>query len=148
MVQKQSYGRSYSEYLVKFEVPYKTEMGQSLCIVGSIQELGRWKEFKCHMKWNEGHVWSISGVKVPSSEEVFQYKYVVLNNNHPGRWEQGFNRIADLKLLAAQTGSNNVQLSDVFDRYTVDFSIYYPVQQTEYMRINGDPPELGLWNKG
>lgn len=73
MVQKQSNGnaQSYSEYIVKFEVPYKTEMGQSLCIVGSISELGRWKEFKCHMKWNEGHVWSISGMKIPQSDEVF-----------------------------------------------------------------------------
>ena len=63
--------QSYSEYTVQFKLPYKTDMGQSLCIVGSINELGRWKEFKCHMKWNYGHFWTISDIKVFQNNEVF-----------------------------------------------------------------------------
>jgi len=41
-----------------------------------------------------------------------------------------------------------VELNDVFDRYTVNFSIYFPLQPNEYMKINGDPEELGFWQKG
>jgi len=26
--------------------------------------------------------------------------------------------------------------------------MYYPLEANEYMLINGDPEELGLWNKG
>ena len=26
--------------------------------------------------------------------------------------------------------------------------MYYPLKSTEYMKINGDPPELGFWQKG
>ena len=52
------------------------------------------------MKWTDGHVWVLPNLKV--HDTVFQYKYVVLNNGKPERWEEGFNRIADLKLLQAQ----------------------------------------------
>jgi hypothetical protein len=26
--------------------------------------------------------------------------------------------------------------------------MYYPLKEGEYMKINGDPPELGFWQKG
>ena len=86
-------------YEVSFTIPYKTDFGQSLAIVGGISQLGHWKEFKAHMKWTEGHVWVLSGMKI--NEAVFQYKYVVMKDGKPDRWEQGFNRIADLRLLQA-----------------------------------------------
>ena len=130
-------------------MPYKTEMGQSICIVGSIGQLGNWKDFKAHLKWNEGHVWRLENVSIPAQQGVFQYKYVVLENGKPSRWEQGFNRIADLKLLSIQNnGTSQLQLFDQFDRYFVNFTMYYPLKSTEYMKINGDPPELGFWQKG
>lgn len=31
----------------------------------------------------------------------FQYKYCVLNNGEPERWEVGLNRIADIELMKA-----------------------------------------------
>lgn len=72
-----------------------------------------------------------------------------MNNGKPDRWEQGFNRIADLRLLSAENqGSSRLCLNDQFDRYTVNFSMYYPLKDTEYMKINGDPLELGFWQKG
>ena len=49
-----------------------------------------------------------------------------------------------MRLLKAE-GKDS--LNDVFDRYTVNFSMYYPIKDDEYMRINGDPEELGVWNK-
>ena len=62
------------------------------------------------------------------------------------RWEDGLNRIADLKLLRAIGAP--MTLVDEWERYTVKFSIYYPLKPNEVMRINGDLPELGGWNKG
>ena len=44
-------------YHLDLRVYYKTTFGESICVVGSIPELGNWKEFKCHMKWTEGHIW-------------------------------------------------------------------------------------------
>lgn len=78
---------------------YKTELGQSLCVIGNIDQLGNWKQFKANMKWTEGHVWVLQNV--PISVPYFQYKYVVMNHGQPERWEQGINRIGDLALLAA-----------------------------------------------
>ena len=88
-------------------------------------------------------------LKIPGSDAVFQYKYVVLKDGKPDRWEKGFNRIADLRLLQAENdGATKLLLNDQFDRYTVNFSMYYPLKEGEYMKINGDPPELGFWQKG
>lgn len=51
-------------------------------------------------------------------------------------------------LAAESNGSRVVSLRDHFERYTVNFSIHYPLKEGEYMRINGDPEILGFWNKG
>lgn len=54
-----------------------------------------------------------------------------------------------MRLLSAQNNdSEDLELTDLFDRYTVNFTMYFPVKDAEYMRINGDPDELGFWNKG
>ena len=74
-------------------------MGQSLCIIGNIPELGNWKEYKANMKWTEGHVWVLEDLSI--NVQYFQYKYVVLSNGKPCRWEQGINRIGDMLLLQA-----------------------------------------------
>jgi hypothetical protein len=42
----------------------------------------------------------------------------------------------------------NLLLEDEWERFTVTFSIYYPIKDDEYMRINGSIEKLGLWNKG
>jgi hypothetical protein len=124
--------RQGENFLVTFKVNYETSLGQSLCVVGSIMQLGCWKKFTAHMKWTEGHVWVLPDVMI--SDHYFTYKYVVLNNGEPERWEHGNNRIADLPLLKATSGINAYEksegtylcLEDVWDRYTVTFSIYYP----------------------
>ena len=97
------------------------------------------------MKWNEGHNWTLNNLNIPGNIEYFQYKYVVLRDGKPDRWEQGFNRIADLNLLKRE---KELILNDQFDRYTANFSMYYPVKTDEHMKINGDPEELGRWSHG
>ena len=101
---KSSYVKG-EQFLLTFKVPYKTELGQSLCVVGSLPSLGSWKSFTAKMKWSEGHIWVLPDIRI--SDPYFQYKYVVLNNGQPERWEQGLNRIADLPLLkvSSQAGS-------------------------------------------
>jgi hypothetical protein len=39
-------------------------MGQSLCIVGNLKELGSWKNFQAKMKWTEGHIWELSDFQI------------------------------------------------------------------------------------
>lgn len=51
---------SSQEFQVTFRVQFKTEMGQSLCLVGSLDEIGRWKNYLAHMKWTEGHFWTLT----------------------------------------------------------------------------------------
>jgi hypothetical protein len=49
--------------------------------VGSIKELGYWKDFKVgKMKWNDGHIWRIN-LNIPKNSPVFMYKYVIMSNN-------------------------------------------------------------------
>jgi hypothetical protein len=48
--------QTVNEYQLKLSVKCETKFGQCLCVVGSVPELGSWKEL-VHMKWTEGHVW-------------------------------------------------------------------------------------------
>ena len=49
-------------YEVTFRMQYETNLGESLCIIGSSPELGSWKDFsKARLKWTEGHVWMLDG---------------------------------------------------------------------------------------
>ena len=73
-------------YSVTFKIGYKTDFGQSLCVVGSTSELGNWKQFRAHMKWTDGHVWTLCDVPIRNVQH-FQYKYVVLKDGKPDRWE-------------------------------------------------------------
>ena len=75
--------------------------------------MGGWKEYKAEMTWHEGDNWVLEGVKVPLN--ILEYKYVVMNNGHPERWEDGFNRFVDLKLLKDQRGgTTDIWLDDRF----------------------------------
>jgi hypothetical protein len=39
-------------------------------------------------------------------------------------------------------------ISDQFDAFSVNFSIYHPLKVGESMQISGDAPELGQWDEG
>ena len=69
-------------------------------MVGSIPELGSWKELKAHMTWTEGHVWVIDK-PIVTNQPFFCYKYVLMDNDQKEmvKWEAGIDRIADLRLL-------------------------------------------------
>lgn len=84
---------------MSFRIPYQTSLGESLCIIGDVEELGAWKDFTvAQMIWTEGHIWVLENVKV-RSKNFFSYKYVHLKNGTPSCWEKGENRLADLRLM-------------------------------------------------
>ena len=74
-------------------------MGQMLYVMGGIEELGNWQEYKCPMSWTEGHYW-VANVDVKSGS-YFQYKYVIVNEggHEEPIWEGGIDRVADLAIL-------------------------------------------------
>ena len=76
---------------------YKTNFGESLQVVGSIQELGAWKAYVCPLRWTEGHIWEVQ-VQIKSAW-FFCYKYVVMKEGKAVRWEKGPKRVADLSIL-------------------------------------------------
>ena len=139
-------GNEPLSYSVTFKIKMETKMGESMAVVGSLNELGRWKNFnQAKMKWTTGHIWVIT-LEIPKTNTVFMYKYVKVVNGNADSWEQGYNRIADLlSLHQVQNGTSEepikvseVTLNDIWESYTVNFSIYYPIEEDEKMRINGE----------
>ena len=105
-----STGDLVKDYFLTLKVTYETKMGQSIGILGSIPQLGCWNTDNIlKMTWSEGHVWVAENVKVSieyGDKQYFMYKYVVINNGNLERYEQGIDRIADLKLLDKQEFSD------------------------------------------
>ena len=66
-----------SLHSLTLKVFYQTIPGESICVVGSIPELGNWKTHKCHLKWTAGHIW-VTEEPIVTSASFFQYKYVLL----------------------------------------------------------------------
>lgn len=155
-----------SSYCLTLRIMYQTSLGESLCVVGDIEELGQWKQFTCQMKWTEGHVWVLENLLV-KSKPFFNYKYVLLKDDKPHIWERGENRIADLRVLpdmnsqdaalmnninifqdanhAEVKDSKKVEIVDHWEQFTVKFSIYFPIEQNpaESMHICGSVDQLG-----
>lgn len=73
-------------YQLTLRVKYQTNLGESLCVVGDIAELGNWKNFNCRMSWTEGHIWVIKDLPV-SSKAYFNYKYVLMKDDKASTWE-------------------------------------------------------------
>ena len=67
-------------------------------MVGSAEELGSWKTYKCPMKWTEGHVWVAENIEITTCS-FFTYKYVIMFQNKAVKWEKGPKRIADMLIL-------------------------------------------------
>lgn len=95
-ITKQKVGDGF--YALHFAIKYETRVGETLAVVGSLKELGSWKDYNCHLIWTEGHIWR-SGRPIIVRESYFEYKYVHLNEGEVVGWEEGVNRIADLDAL-------------------------------------------------
>ena len=78
-----------SKITVNFNIDKELFEGQSICIVGSIPELGAWKEFDAVMTKNHPNSWSYS--LTCDNQLSFEYKYVVTDQFNQRQWEQGEN---------------------------------------------------------
>ena len=111
--------------------------------MGGIEQLGFWKEFKCHMKWTANHIWvSDTPVLIGNTQSIFQYKYVLINGDKKLlNWERGVDRIADLSILPSTSLLNNkvfekmvpigrsyknVEIQDIWEKFTVSFTVFHP----------------------
>mmetsp|Transcript_12506 Transcript_12506/g.13711 ORF Transcript_12506/g.13711 Transcript_12506/m.13711 type:complete len:370 (-) Transcript_12506:187-1296(-) len=128
-------------YKVEFKVPYQTDFGQNVYVIGNIPELGNWKVAGAvKLKWHDGHIWKTI---VPISSRKFEYKYMVTDHQDFTRWEIGDNRPAEV--LGER---NELFLDDHWDHYVVYFSIFYALKKpTQRMCMTGDLPEIGSWFK-
>ena len=128
-----------------------------MCILGSIPELGDWKEFKYHLV-RKGDVWE-SQQPLYTHNFFFRYKYAIMEENGTKQvdWEKGVDRLADLELMpdmqngnssaimsgnAPLTGKDLVMMNkhsgsvgikvvhydDTWEQYKMCFTIWHPTE--------------------
>lgn len=132
-------------YNIKFQIKYETAPGQDIYILGSIPELGNWKELKCKLKWTSGHIWEKT-LNINEDIKSFYYKFVCYDSKTLSkRWEQGNNRYFN-KLFVKDV--NNIVLFCKWELFELTYSIYYPLdKEHEHMQIIGNHPTIGDWFK-
>ena len=79
--------------------------GKSICIVGSIPELGSWSALDAVMTEKDPNSWTLSVSSIPK-DVVFEYKYVITDNANNVQWENGENH--QLNLLDTKEKTFNV----------------------------------------
>ncbi len=78
-----------------FEMKYQTQMGQELGILGNLNELGNWNQDNAlRMQWTDGNIWI---KEIEGNNDNIEYKFIFIVNNRVQRWEDGGNRILNLK---------------------------------------------------
>jgi hypothetical protein len=90
--QKTNTNCSFKLQKINFEIKFDTFIGQSISIIGSIDKLGNWDEYKAlNMNWTEGNIWkaNIEHDDIKS----FEYKFIFMENGAIKKWEDGINRI-------------------------------------------------------
>ena len=87
-------------YSVTFKISYETKFGQELAVVGSIGELGEWKDYDHWLQWTDGHIW-VSKAPLITKSSTFRYKYALLDTDRNLIWESGVDRVAELSVLPA-----------------------------------------------
>lgn len=141
-----SFDHPENAYTIKFSIKYQTSPGQNIYILGSIPELGKWKENKFKLKWNEGHIWK-GKLQLPKHTSHFVFKFVCISDdNQYKRWEEGPDRIFDKSKF--DRDEEVIKLDCMWEHFSINFNIYYPLtNDTEYMQIIGGPKPLGAWFK-
>lgn len=90
---------------INFEIKFDTFFGQSISIIGSIDKLGNWNEYKAlNMNWNEGNIWKAN--IEDDNIKCFEYKFIILENGIIKKWEDGINRYFSLKQIKNLFESN------------------------------------------
>ena len=83
---------SFKLQKINFEIKFDTFLGQSISIIGSIDKLGNWNEYKAlNMNWTEGNIWKAN--MEYDDIKGFEYKFIFMENGSIKKWEDGINRI-------------------------------------------------------
>ena len=93
--------REFEIKLIKFEIKFDTKLGESLAVIGSLNELGLWKENRAlKMEWNPGNIWK-SCIYLNNYNNIidFEYKFIILENGQIKFWEDGNNRTFIVSLI-------------------------------------------------
>lgn len=108
--------REFKIKLIKFEIKFDTKLGESLAIIGSLNELGQWKHNRAlKMDWNPGNVWKCCMYLNNYNNIIdFEYKFIILENGQIKFWEDGNNRkfIASLIIGLIEPHFNNNNIND------------------------------------
>ena len=87
-------------YALTLTIAYETKVGEDLFVVGSIKELGEWKNLeKVPLTWTEGHIWVTKTPIYVNDQAHFNYKYLLKTEGGDFIWENGANRVADLHIV-------------------------------------------------
>lgn len=90
-----------------FEINYNTKIGENLGIIGSIPELGSWKENNAlKMTWNENNIWKGHFYYNSTVEESFEFKFIISFNGVVKQWESGNNRKFSMNMVKKMIESN------------------------------------------
>jgi len=135
------------KYSIKFSIRYLTSLGQNIYILGSIPELGNWKDRKFKLKWSEGHIWK-GTLELPESVRHISYKFVCMSDDgNYKRWEEGPDRIF-CRDLPCFKDDKKIKLDCIWEHFGITFHIFYPLKnEFEYFQIIGRPTVLGGWFK-
>ena len=134
-----------NKYSIKFSIKYQTSPGQNIYILGSINELGNWKENKFKLKWHPGHIWKGTLVLDESINSI-TYKFVCVSNDLSyKRWEKGPDRIFHRE-LHSHKNQKKIKMECIWEHFQITFHIFYPLKNdSEYFQIIGGPKALGEW---
>lgn len=79
-------------------INYNTVPGEDASVVGNISELGNWNpDNSFPLNYHQGGNWS-NALELEPTDTNIEYKYIIKNNmNGEIRWEEGENRILNLK---------------------------------------------------
>lgn len=133
---------------------HKCEGNQSIALLGSLPELGNWKQATCKLKWQPGDFW-VTEKPIETTKYYFTYKYVLWDKNSDKliSWERGIDRIADLEVIPHVVNSKlgfafnqvpgkdlkHLELDDIFEAFTCVFSVNFPESEdlSDVMTLNG-----------
>lgn len=144
-------------FRLTLKIKYRTIYGQSIAVCGSHAIFGRWNaDHAYNLDWHEDHIW-MATVELPyhpyngyqEDRGVFVYKYCMKADGNFLHYENGVDRIADLRLLPGPVDSNglrHVELFDTWEQFEVNFMVYEPkVPAGDAMCVASERDEMGNW---
>ena len=92
------------KYGIKFSIIYQVDPKEKIAVIGSIKELGEWKDYVCFLEWHQGNYW-MNSLPLLTDCSTFQYKYVRYTDRDHVICERGVNRIVNLIHMTSEANS-------------------------------------------